>query len=111
MPTLHLTRRTARNTPPVNEGDLKRFSLRTLLLATMHCRIAGADCVEVESLMLGFFTRDRMSGMKRFSIRDLLFLVVIVALALGWSSDHRKLTKLCQRQETELAVFMTPQVR
>jgi hypothetical protein len=61
--------------------------------------------------MAGFFKRDRMGGMKRFSIRDLLFLVVIVALALGLSSDHRKLTALCQRQETELSVFTTPQVR
>jgi hypothetical protein len=52
-----------------------------------------------------------MGGMKQFSIRDLLFLVVIVALALGWSLDHRKLTALCQRQETELGVCTTPQVR
>ena len=32
----------------------------------------------------------RASGrMKRFSIRDLLFLVLIVALALGWWLDRR----------------------
>ena len=29
----------------------------------------------------------------RFSIRDLLLLTVIVALAVGWWLDHRKLTK------------------
>jgi type II secretory pathway component GspD/PulD (secretin) len=29
----------------------------------------------------------------RFSIRDLLLLTVIVALAIGWWLDHRKLTK------------------
>jgi hypothetical protein len=28
--------------------------------------------------------RGRMGGMKQFSIRDLLFIVAIVALALGW---------------------------
>jgi hypothetical protein len=61
--------------------------------------------------MAGFFTCDRIGGMKRFSIRDLLVLVVIVAVALGWSSDHRKLTALCQRQATELGVFTTPQGR
>jgi hypothetical protein len=52
-----------------------------------------------------------MVGMKQFSIRDLLFSVVIIALALGWSLDHRKLSALCQRQESELGVFATPQVR
>ena len=29
----------------------------------------------------------------RFSIRDLLLLTVIVALAIGWWLDHRKLTR------------------
>ena len=33
--------------------------------------------------------RGRMGGMKQFSIRDLLFLIVIVALALGWWLDKR----------------------
>jgi hypothetical protein len=33
---------------------------------------------------------DRASGgMKQFSIRDLLFLIVIVAVALGWWMDKR----------------------
>jgi hypothetical protein len=39
--------------------------------------------------MAGFFMRGRMGGMKQFSLRDLLFLVVIVALALGWWLDRR----------------------
>jgi hypothetical protein len=30
-----------------------------------------------------------MAGMKQFSIRDVLLLVVIVALALGWWFDRR----------------------
>jgi hypothetical protein len=30
-----------------------------------------------------------MGGMKQFSIRDVLLLVVIVALALGWWFDRR----------------------
>jgi hypothetical protein len=30
-----------------------------------------------------------MGGMKQFSIRDLLFLVVIVTLVLGWWLDKR----------------------
>jgi hypothetical protein len=35
-------------------------------------------------------TTDRAGGgMKQFSIRDLLFLIVIVALALGWWLDKR----------------------
>lgn len=38
----------------------------------------------------------------RFSIRDLLLLTVIVALAIGWWLDHRKLTK---ENSAEFAVF------
>jgi hypothetical protein len=34
----------------------------------------------------------RIGGMKQFSIRDLLFLVVVVALALGWWLDRRPTT-------------------
>ena len=33
--------------------------------------------------------RGRMAGMKQFSVRDLLFLVVIAALVLGWWTDKR----------------------
>jgi hypothetical protein len=34
-----------------------------------------------------------MTGMKlRFSIRDLFWLVVVAALAIGWYLDHRELT-------------------
>ncbi len=38
----------------------------------------------------------------RFSIRDLLLLTVIVALAIGWWLDHRKLTK---ENSAEFAVY------
>jgi hypothetical protein len=65
----------------------------------------------IPRLMAGFFMRGRIAGMKQFSIRDLLFLVVIVALALGWWLDHSKLSALCHQQETELGVFRTPQTR
>jgi hypothetical protein len=49
-------------------------------------------------------------NMKQFSIRDLLFVVLIVALTLGWWTDHRRLTTICNRQATELGVFTTPQI-
>jgi hypothetical protein len=48
--------------------------------------------------------------MKRFSIRDILFVIAVAALALGWWTDHRNLTTICNRQATELGVFTTPQV-
>jgi hypothetical protein len=51
--------------------------------------------------MAGFFMRGRMGGMKQFSIRDLLFLVVIVALALGWWLDRRPIPARFQLQVVE----------
>jgi hypothetical protein len=42
--------------------------------------------------------RGRMGGMKQFSIRDVLLLVVIVALALGWWFDTRPIPARFQLQ-------------
>jgi hypothetical protein len=39
-----------------------------------------------------------MGRMKQFSVRDLLFLVVIVALALGWWLDRRPVPARFQLQ-------------
>ena len=40
-------------------------------------------------LMAGFFMRGRMAGMKQFSLRDLLFVIALIAMALGWWIDRR----------------------
>jgi hypothetical protein len=37
----------------------------------------------------GLLMRGRMGRMKQFSLRDLLFLCVIIALILGWWLDRR----------------------
>ncbi|MEX0714180.1 MAG: hypothetical protein WD278_17735 [Pirellulales bacterium] len=41
--------------------------------------------------------------MRRFLIRDLLWLTLIVALALGWWVDHRQLASDLQAARQELA--------
>ena len=46
-------------------------------------------------------------GMKQFSIRDLLFLVVIVALILGWSLDRRTIVGRFQAAVSGRRVFLT----
>ncbi len=44
--------------------------------------------------------------MKQFSIRDLLFLVLIVALALGWWLDRRPIPARFQMQVTTKHAFV-----
>jgi hypothetical protein len=44
--------------------------------------------------------------MKRFSIRDLLFVIIIVALILGWSFDRRPATGRFQIGVSEKAVYV-----
>jgi hypothetical protein len=44
--------------------------------------------------------------MKQFSIRDLLFLFVIVALALGWWLDRRPIPARYQIQVVEAHAFV-----
>ncbi len=39
----------------------------------------------------------------KFSIRDLLLVTVIVALAVGWGLDHLATRSECQRLEREIA--------
>ena len=43
----------------------------------------------------------------RFSIRDLLLVTVIVALAVGWWVDHRRLTKPPPKQTPWTAAMVT----
>ncbi len=57
-------------------------------------------------LVAGFFMRGRMSGMKQFSIRDLLFLVLIVALALGWWMDRRPIPARFQMHVADKHAFV-----
>jgi hypothetical protein len=45
-----------------------------------------------------------MGGMKQFSIRDWLFLVVTIAVALGWWADHHSLEANRKKQEHDLLV-------
>ena len=50
----------------------------------------------------------------RFTIRDLLWLTALVALALGWWVDHRQLQNQCEDLKLDvqrLGTFATPQVR
>jgi hypothetical protein len=47
-----------------------------------------------------------MDGMKQFSIRDLLFLVVIVALALGWWLDRRPVAARFQLNSSGNRAFL-----
>jgi hypothetical protein len=39
--------------------------------------------------------------MLRFTIRDVLWLTVVVALAVGWLSDHRRLEKKASKLKTD----------
>ena len=41
----------------------------------------------------------------KFSIRDLLLVTVIVAMAVGWWVDHRRQTALLQSKSFEAAYF------
>ena len=45
--------------------------------------------------------RGRMGGMKQISIRELLLLFVIIALALGWWFDRRPIPARYQMQVVE----------
>jgi hypothetical protein len=47
----------------------------------------------------------------RFTLREMLLAAALVALAIGWWLDHRRLAALNEKQATELQVFMTPQIR
>ena len=44
--------------------------------------------------------------MKQFSIRDLLFLIVIVALMLGWWLDRRPVPSRFQMQATSSTAYV-----
>jgi hypothetical protein len=57
------------------------------------------------ALMAGFFMRGRM-GRMRFSIRDLLLLVLVVALALGWWFDRRNTASRFQLQSSATHGFV-----
>jgi hypothetical protein len=48
----------------------------------------------------------RMVGMKQFSLRDLLFLIVIVALALGWWLDRRPIPARFQMESTSTRAYV-----
>jgi hypothetical protein len=50
----------------------------------------------------GFFMRGRVGGMKRFSLSNALLLTAIIALALGWWLDHRRLAIRCNILNREL---------
>ena len=50
--------------------------------------------------------RGTMGGMKQFSIRDVLFLMVIVALALGWWLDRRPVSQRFQITASDNRVFL-----
>ena len=48
----------------------------------------------------------------RFSIRDLLWLTIVVAMGLGWWLDHRQLQNQCEDLKLDvqrLGTFATPQ--
>jgi hypothetical protein len=47
-----------------------------------------------------------MGGMKQFSLRDLLFLVVIAALALGWWLDRRPVPARFQMKATGTRAYI-----
>jgi hypothetical protein len=53
------------------------------------------------------------SGMRgfRFTLREMLLVSAVVGLAIGWWLDHRRLSAVWEQKETELRVFLTPQVR
>jgi hypothetical protein len=44
--------------------------------------------------------------MKQFSIRDLLFLILVIALALGWWLDRRPIPARFQMHATENQAFV-----
>jgi hypothetical protein len=45
-------------------------------------------------------------GMKQFSIRDLLFVILIVALALGWWLDRRPVAARFQMEATNTIAYV-----
>jgi hypothetical protein len=45
----------------------------------------------MSALVAGHFIRGKMAGMKQFSIRDLGWLTLMVAVLLVWWIDHRNL--------------------
>jgi hypothetical protein len=52
--------------------------------------------------------------MTRFTIRELFLLILMLAMALGWWADHRRMANLCEDQKMEihrLGSLLTPQVR
>src|SRR5690348_4736932 len=54
---------------------------------------------------------NRVATMRfRFTLRELLLTSLILALCVGWWFDHKRLASLIEQKETELRVFMTPQV-
>jgi hypothetical protein len=53
-----------------------------------------------------------MTGMKlRFSIRDLAWLALVVALAVGWWLHATKLNENHRLEIERVETFLTPQVR
>ena len=48
--------------------------------------------------------------MKRFNLREILLFIAIVAFAISWCVDHRRLTELTEQQQArEMSSFFMPQ--